>query len=125
MGRDEFIGYLASRAEALDIPLHASGELAGLPREFHHALAIAQMLDALGRRAPSGALLRAWYGEAAFADGETARWVYRSVGLLRNPDLERLDPSELTAFWVRFDTWGAAAHVLVRSRRRKIHATQQ
>lgn len=124
MGRDEFIGYLASRAEALDIPLHQTGELAGLPCEFHHALAVAQLLDALGHRPPSGAALRAWYGEVASADGETARWIYRAVGTLRNPDLERLDPNELTQFWVRFDTWGAAAHVLVRSKRRRVHATQ-
>lgn len=118
MGRDEFIEYLASQAEVLDIPLHRLGDLAGLPREFHHALAVAQMLDAFGRRAPSGEVLRTWYGEAASGNPETARWIYRVVGALRNPDLEKLDPSDLTAFWVRFDTWAAAAHVLARGRRR-------
>lgn len=82
------------------------------------------MLDVLGRRAPSGALLRAWYGDAASGDGETARWIYPAVAMLGDPDLEKLDQSELTAFWVRFDTWGAAAHVLVRSKLRRIHATQ-
>lgn len=120
MSREEFIGYLASRAEALKIPLHRGGELRGLPREFHQALAMAQLLDALGQPAPSSELLRNWYGKAAWASAEAARWVYRVVGSLRDPDLKSLDLGELISFWVRFETWGAAANCLARDARRKL-----
>lgn len=122
MGREEFIGYLASRAEALEIRLHRGGELRGLPREFHQALAVAQLLDALGQPAPSSELLRTWYGKAAWASGEAARWIYRVVGSLRDPDLKSLDLGELMSFWVRFDTWGAAANSLARDARRRLRA---
>jgi hypothetical protein len=122
MTRDEFVGYLAARAEALRIPLHRAGELAGLPREFHQALAVARLLDALGQPAPSGELLRTWYGRAAWASADAARWVYGVVGSLRDPDLEQLDLGELLSFWVRFDTWGAAAHALARDVRRQLRA---
>ena len=67
------------------------------------------MLDALGRPAPSSEALRKWYGTAAWANGEAARWVYRVVGALRHPDLAKLDLGELMSFWVRFDNWGDAA----------------
>jgi hypothetical protein len=120
MTREDFVGYLASRAEALKIPLHRAGELVGLPREFHQALAMARLLDALGQPAPSGELLRAWYGRAAWASGAVARWVYEVVGSLRDPDLEQLELGELMSFWVRFDTLGAAAHSLARDVRRKL-----
>lgn len=120
MHRDEFIGYLAPRAEALDVRLHQVGELAGLPCEFHQALAVAQMLDALGRPAPSSEVLRAWYGKTAWASGEAARWVYRVVGALRDPDLAKLDLGELMSFWVRFDTWGAMARLLASEERQKL-----
>lgn len=120
MNRDRFIGYLASRSEALDIPLHRGGELKGLPREFHQALAVAQLLVALGHPAPSGELLRAWYGKSAWANAEAARWVYRVAGTLSGPDLEELDVAELLSFWVRFDNWGAAAKLLARRVQQKI-----
>lgn len=120
MSREEFIGYLASRAEGLKIPLHRGGELRGLPREFHQALALAQLLDALGQSAPSSEALRTWYGKAAWANVEAARWVYRVVGSLRDPDLKNLDLGELMSFWVRFETWGAAANSLARDARRKL-----
>ncbi|HEV2271365.1 MAG TPA: hypothetical protein VGR92_18080 [Steroidobacteraceae bacterium] len=122
MSREEFIGYLASRAEALRIPLHRGGELRGLPREFHQALAMAQLLDALGEPAPSGELLRTWYGNAAWASAEAARWIYRVVGSLRDPDLKNLDLGELMSFWVRFETWGAAANSFARDARRKLRS---
>jgi hypothetical protein len=112
MNRDEFVGYLASRTDALAIRLHRDGELMGLPCEFHHALAVAQMLDALGHPAPSSEVLRKWYGNAAWANVEAARWVYRVVGALRDPDLGKLDLGELMSFWVRFDNWGAVARGL-------------
>lgn len=120
MNRDEFIRYLASRAQALDIRLYRSGELAGLPCEFHEALALAQMLDALGRPAPSSETLRKWYGKAVSGSAETARWIYRVVGALRDPDLENLDLGELMSFWVRFDNWGAAANMVAKKARQKL-----
>jgi hypothetical protein len=120
MNREQFIGYLATRAETLEIPLHRGGELRGLPREFHQALAMAQLLDALGQPAPSSELLRTWYGKAAWASAEAARWIYRVVGSLRDPDLKNLDLGELMSFWVRFETWGTAANALARDARRKL-----
>ena len=122
VNREQFVGYLASRAEALKIPLCRTGDLMGLPREFHQALAVARLLDALGQPAPSGELLRAWYGKTARASGAVARWVYEVVGSLRDPDLEQLELGELMSFWVRFDTLGAAAHSLARDVRRHLRA---
>lgn len=119
MNREEFVGYLASRATELKIPLHGTGQLCGLPTQFHHSLAVAHLLDALGQPSPSGELLRAWYGEAALGSGEAARWVYRVVGSLRNPDVEKLNSDELMMFWVRFDTWGATANSLARDDTRR------
>lgn len=126
MSREEFIGYLASRAKDLKIPLRRRGKLLGLPRKFHQALAVACFLDALGQPAPSSEVLRAWYGKEAQAGVETAQWIYRVVGALRGPDLEGLDPGVLMSLWVRFDTWGAMANSLVRDAKRKprkVHRT--
>ena len=120
MNRDEFVGYLGSRADALGIRLHRDGELMGLPCEFHQALAVAQMLDALGCPAPSSQLLRKWYGKAAWGNVEAARWVYRVVGTLMEPDLGKLDLGELMSFWVRFDNWGAVARGLAAEARNKL-----
>jgi hypothetical protein len=122
MNRDEFIRYVASNAGALGIRLHRAGELAGLPCEFHQALAIAKLLEALGRSAPSSGVLRGWYGNAAWANPEAARWVYRVVEALRDPDLERLDLGELMSFWVRFDAWGCAAKWAAHDVREKLRA---
>lgn len=119
MNREEFVRYLRSRAEELRIPLHGEGDLWGLPREFHQALAFACLLDALRRPGPTPQDLRAWYGEAALASPETARWVYRVVGCLRNPDLEKLDAYELVAFWNRLEPWVGLADGLANDRRRK------
>ncbi|HVS76452.1 MAG TPA: hypothetical protein VHE11_05920 [Steroidobacteraceae bacterium] len=120
MTRDEFVRYLAPRADAINIRLHRSGALAGLPWKFHQALAVAQLLDALGQRAPSSEDLRAWYGAATGSTEETARWIYRVVGSLRDWDLEKLDLGELMSFWVRFDTWGEAAYLLAREARARL-----
>jgi hypothetical protein len=120
MNRDEFIRYLASRADALDIRLYRGGELVGLPCEFHEALALTQMLVALGRPGPSSEALRNWYGKAASASAEAARWIYHVVGALRDADLERLDLGEVMSFWVRFDNWGAAANMVARKARQKL-----
>lgn len=119
MKREEFVGYVASRAGQIGIPVHQEGELKGLPREFHHSIAIAYLLDALGQDAPSGEELRAWYGAAASASPMTARWVIRVVGSLRNPDLEKLDIDELLAFWPLFEGWAGMAHGLANDRCRK------
>jgi hypothetical protein len=119
MNREEFVGYLESTAGELQIPVHGDGDLLGLPREFHQALALACLLDALRRPAPSTEALRSWYGEAAFASPEPARWVYRVVGSLRNRDLEKLDVFELVAFWNRFDPWVGLANGLANDRRQK------
>jgi len=119
MNRGEFVGYLESRAQGLQIPLHSEGELQGLPLEFHQALAVAHLLDALRRPAPSGRALRAWYGQAALASPDTARWVYRVVGSLENPDLEQLDVYELVSFWNRLEPWVGVANALANDRRRK------
>jgi hypothetical protein len=112
MSRGEFIEYLASRAEGLKIPLHRAGRLLGLPREFHQALAMTRLLDALGQRAPSSEVLRTWYGKEALASGNAAKWIYRVVGALRDPDLQKLSKSELISFGLRLATWGAAASAL-------------
>lgn len=114
MSREDFIQYLAARAGALDIPLHETGALEGLPAEFHHALAVAHLLEALWRPAPSSELLRSWYGHKASSSGEVARWIYRVVGALRDADLMKLDLGELMSFWVRFENWGAAAKMAAR-----------
>lgn len=119
MNREEFTQYLASRAEDLEIPLHRGGRLVGLPRKFHQALAAACLLDALGQPAPSTEALRTWYGNEALASAEAAKWIYRVVGALRDPDLERLNASQLTAFGVRLATWGVAASALAEDARRK------
>jgi hypothetical protein len=119
MSREEFVGYLESRAEGLKIPLHRDGELRGLPREFHQALAVAYLLDALGQPAPSGEDLRSWYGQAVSASPEAARWAYRVVGSLRNQDLQELDVYELVAFSNRFDTWGGFANAFANDRKPK------
>lgn len=119
MNREEFVGYLQSRAEELQIPLHGEGELQGLPREFHQALAFACLLDALRRPAPTGRDLRAWYGETALASPEAARWIYRVTGWLRNPDLEKLEVYELVAFCNRLEPWVGLADGLANDRRRK------
>lgn len=110
MNREEFTGYLESRA--LEIPLHREGELLRLPREFHHAVAVTYLLDALGQPAPTAKALRTWYGQAASASPETARWVLRVVGSLENEDLKKLHVNELMAFSTQFDVWGGFAHVL-------------
>jgi hypothetical protein len=120
MNREEFIEYLASRAEGLKIPLHRAGKLLGLPRDLHQALAVAHLLDALGRRAPSGEALRAWYGKESLASPEVARWIYRTVGALRDQDLESLNTGELISFGLRFATWGAAASALAGDATRKL-----
>ena len=122
MSRDEFIRYLASNAGALDVRLHRAGELAGLPCEFHQALAVAKLLEALGRPAPSSAALRGWYGHTAWANAEAARWVYGVVEALRDPDLEQLDLGELMSFWARFDAWSCAAKWAARDVREKLRA---
>ena len=119
MNREAFVGYLQSRSAELQIPLHGEGELRGLPREFHQALALAHLLDALRRPGPSGEALRSWYGDQALASPETARWVYRVVGSLRNPDLEKLDVYELVTFCNRFEPWVGLANGLVNDRNRK------
>ncbi len=118
MNREEFIGYVKARAEELKIPLHDEGELLGLPRQCHQALAVAHLLDALGQSAPSGDALRTWYG-AGLASPQTARWVYSVVGSLRNQDLEKLDLDELLKFWLRFQTWSGFTNGLVNDIARK------
>lgn len=119
MSREEFIEYLASRAEGLKISLYRGGRLLGLPREFHQALAMAYLLDALGGPAPSSELLRTWYGKNALASPEAAKWIYRVVGALRDPDLERLGINEVISFGLRLATWGAAASALAGDATRK------
>lgn len=119
MNRGEFVGYLDTGVGPLPMPLWARGELAGLPREFHQALALAHLLDALRLPAPSGEALRGWYGAAAAASPETARWVYRVVGSLRNGDLEQLDDIELLAFSSRFQGWVGLAAGLANDRKGK------
>jgi hypothetical protein len=119
MNREEFISYLESRAEALRIPLHRKGEMAGLPRKFHHALAVAHLLVALGQPAPSAQFLRTWYRQAASASPEAARWVYGVVGSLRNPDVQKLKATELVAFSERFRPWGGIANGFATDRARK------
>jgi hypothetical protein len=118
MNREQFIGYVKSRAEVLKIPLHDEGELLGLPRACHQALAVAYLLDALGQPAPSGDELRTWYGEE-LASPETARWVYSVVGSLRNQDLEKLNLEELLKFWLRFQSWSGFASGLANDLKRK------
>jgi hypothetical protein len=119
MTREEFIGYLASRAEGLGIPVHGGGELLGLPRKFHQALAMAHLLDALGQPAPSNRALRTWYGDDALASPEAARWIYRVAGALRDPDLGRLPPNELLSFRLRFAQWGSMARAVAADATRK------
>ena len=109
MNREEFVSYLESRAGELEIPLHSEGDLRGLPRELHQALAVAHLLGALGRPAPSGDDVRTWYGRMALANPEVARWAYRVVGSLRNQDLDKLEVDELLKFWLRFESWGGLA----------------
>lgn len=118
MNREEFIAYIESRAEQLQIPVHQEGELLGLPREFYQALAVAHLLEALGQPAPSGDDVRKWYGKAALESPEAARWAYRVVGSLRNQDLDKLDVDELLKFWLRFESWGALARGLANDLRR-------
>lgn len=118
MNREEFIGYLAPRAEDLRIPLHRAGKLLGLPRKFHQALAVAHLLDALGQPAPSNQALRTWYGEEALASPEAARWIYRVAGALRDPDLGRLPPNELLSFRLRFAQWGSLARAVAADARK-------
>ncbi len=118
MNREEFIAYIESRGEELEIPVHREGELLGLPREFYQALAVAHLLDALGQRAPSGDDVRKWYGKAALASPEAARWAYRVVGSVRNQDLNGLSVDELLKFWLRFESWGALAQGLANDLRR-------
>jgi hypothetical protein len=118
MNREEFVGYVESRAEELRIQVHGEGELRGLPCEFQHALALVWLLDALRRPAPSSEALRSWYGHAALASPEAARWVYRVVGSLHNADLERLDAYELMAFCSRIEPWCAFASGLINDRSR-------
>lgn len=120
MNREEFIGCLAARADDLEIPLHRRGRLRGLPREFHQALAVAHLLDALGRPAPSSEVLRTWYGKEALASPDAARWIYRVVASLRNPDLEKLHPNELNSFGLRFVTWGSMASAVAEDMARKL-----
>lgn len=120
MNREEFIGYLASGAEGLAIQLHGRGRLRGLPREFHQALAVAHLLDALGRPAPSSEALRAWYGGEALASPDAARWVYRVVASLRDPDLKKLHPNELNSFALRLVTWGSTASAVAEDMARKL-----
>jgi hypothetical protein len=120
MTRDEFVGYLAPRAESINLRLHRAGALVGLPCKFHQALALAQLLDALGQHAPSSEDLRRWYGVGEESTEETARWIYRVVGSLRDWDLEKLELGELMSFWVRFDTWGEAAYLLARDARARL-----
>ncbi|MGH8200523.1 MAG: hypothetical protein ACREVO_09210 [Steroidobacteraceae bacterium] len=119
MNREEFAGYVQSRAEELGIPLHKEGELAGLPREFHQAVAVACLIDALGQPAPSGDALRGWYGLAGAESTEMARWAYRVVRNLRNSDLGKLDVDALLEFWILFDGFGGLAHALANDLRRK------
>jgi hypothetical protein len=119
MKREEFIRYLESRADELEIPCHGEGDLRGLPREFCQALAVAHLLDALGRSAPSGDDMRRWYGEVALANPEAARWAYRVVGSLQNQDLDKLDVDELLKFWLRFESWGGLAKGLANDLRRR------
>jgi hypothetical protein len=119
MNREEFVGYLESRGEWLAIPLHREGRLRGLPCEFHQAVAVACFLRALRQPAPTGDALRAWYGEAASASPETARWVCRVVGCLRNPDLQSLDMNDLLTFWPLLDEWAGMAHAIANDRVRK------
>lgn len=118
MNREEFVGYVESRAEELRIPLHGEGELRGLPCEFQHAMALVCLLDAMRQPAPSSEALRSWYGGAALASPETARWVYRVIGSLRNADLEKLDVHELMAFCSRVEPWCAFASGLINDRSR-------
>jgi hypothetical protein len=118
MNREEFIAYIESRAGEAEIPIHREGELVGLPLEFHQALAVAHLLDALGKPAPSGEDVRKWYGEAALASPEAARWAYRVVGSLRNEDLGKLDVDELLKLGLRFESWGALARGLANDLRR-------
>ena len=113
MNRQEFISYLESRADKIGIPLHLEGELRGLPQEFHHAVAMAHLMDTLGQPAPSGEELRAWYGRAVLASPEAARWAYQAVGYLRNEDLDRFAPDELLKFGLRFQGWAGLAQGLV------------
>jgi hypothetical protein len=119
MNREEFAGYVASGARELRIPLHQEGELLGLPCEFHQALAVAHLLDALGKAAPSGEAVRSWYGQAAVDGTKTARWVYQVVRDLRNSDLEKLGIDELVEFWILFDSLGGLAYALANDIRRK------
>lgn len=112
MNQAKFIGWLESRAKEVGIPLHREGKLLGLPREFHHALAMSHLLDALGQPGPSGDDLRDWYGGPTLASPEAARWAYRMVGSLRNQDLDKLEADELLKFWLRFESWGALAQGL-------------
>lgn len=118
MNREEFVGYVQSRAAELGIPLHQERELTGLPREFHQALALACLIDARGQAAPSGEALRGWYGQAAEST-EAARWAYRVVRNLRNSDLGKLDVDELLQFWILFDSFAGLAHGLANDLRRK------
>jgi hypothetical protein len=119
MNREEFVGYVQSRAQELRIPLHQEGELRGLPCELHQALAVAHLLSALGQAAPSGEALRGWYGQAAEEGRKTARWIYQVVRDLRNSDLEQLDMDELVKLWILFDGFGGLAHALANDLRRK------
>lgn len=119
MNREEFAGYVQSRAQEIGIPVHQEGQLLGLPCEFRQALAVAHLLDALGQDRPSGEALRSWYGQAALEGTETARWVYRVARDLRNSDLEKLDVDELVSFWLLFDSFGGLAHGLASDLRRK------
>lgn len=95
MTRHEFARYLEPRAEMLGIALDREGATAGLPRLFHHAIAVAQFLHALGQPAPHPDDVREWYGVAEFGTGEVGRHIHWLLGTLRPADFQELSGPDL------------------------------
>jgi hypothetical protein len=121
MMRHEFARYLEPRAEMLGIQLDPEGSTAGLPNQFHHAIAVAQFLHALGQPTPHPDDVREWYGVVEFGTGEVGRHAHWLLGTLRAWDFQELSyPDLLFAMTRASNLEGLLRVLLLRARSKHI-----
>ena len=118
MTRLDFIDLMAKHAQALDLPLHDSGTLAGLPRAIDRTLDIADTLRELGQAAPSAQDIRGWYAvDRPELKGEGVKQVLECLARLRGSDLDGMDAGDLALFASACANWSRAAMQEIRERR--------
>lgn len=118
MTRFDFIALVAEQALLVDIPLHRSGVLTGLPLDIGRTLEIVDTLREMGQPRPTAEEVRRWYApEDNGAITNFGKQSLECLRRLRESDLDSMDAGELVLFATACANWSRVALTEIHARR--------